>query len=122
MEKNEGEKEESTSYNIYIKPGNTRNHISEYYPIIAGLLIIISGILSILLGTGLLNINFQLFQVAGVLQLMWATIMIITGVLSILKKQFKIVVIGTIISMLIFIIPGLVALLLLFYCEDEFES
>ncbi len=89
---------------------------------IAGLLMIIPGFLAFLVGFVLFSTGSLILVVIGALQFFVAIPSLIGGVYAIKQKHHKIALIGAILSIFIFVIPGIIAVILLFISEDEFES
>lgn len=123
MENNQEKNDSPIMSDIY---GKQEKYIgkrkSGIIPVIAGLLILLPGLFGFLVGSGFFSTEFPLFQVIGAAQLLFATAMIIGGVFAILRKRHKIAMLGALLSVLIYIVPGIIALFLLFMSEDEFES
>ncbi len=113
------------SQEVYLKD----RKISRAKSIIIGILLIIPGIIAVILGLILLLGGvFQLGEngvfavVFGGAELFFGVPSVIGGVLSFKRENHKIVLMCAIISIFILVIPGIVAVILLFLAEDEFKS
>lgn len=94
-------------------------------PITAGMMLILSGILAIVLFLGLLL--SEQYLIFGIIGCIIAIFPILAGILAIKRKQWPLVVIGCVICLFIFIpliIPGILAsigLILIFISKKEFQ-
>ena len=115
--------ESDSVYHNYTKSKkDNENRLSRIFPVIAGLLILSQGLIGFIIFYFFNNTGYMLYQAIGATQLIFSIAMIIAGIFAILKKHYKIALVGAIFSIFFYIIPGLIALLLIFKSEDEFES
>lgn len=101
-------------------------------PTIGGILIIIAGILELIVaagliagGTALLGISFGgsgFLVVCGVIVAILGLVALLGGVFAIQRKHFGLAVLGGILGLLGWFIPGLIGLILIAISRDEFHD
>lgn len=103
--------------------------VSRTKTLIAGILLIIPGLIAIIFGLLLIITGMFFIESEGILYIIWGCFQlffgipsVIGGILSIKRKNHKIALMCAILSIFTLVIPGLIAVLLLFMSEDEFES
>ena len=123
MESNENNNKNVSMDDLYSKQekyiGKKKSRI---IPIIAGLLMIIPGFLAFLIGFFLISTGFAILIGLGSIQLFLAIPSLIGGYYAFNQKRHRIALIVAILSVFILVIPGIIAVFLLFMSEDEFES
>ena len=98
-------------------------------PTIGGILILIGGLIevaggAVLLGGGsfFFSIGGGLFAVCGVVVLILGVIAIIGGIFALQRKHFGLAILGGILSLGGWFIPGLIGLILVAVSRDEFTD
>ena len=115
MESNENNNENVSMDDLYSQQekyiGKKKSRI---IPIIAGLLMIIPGFLAFLIGFLLISTGSAFLIGLGSIQLFLAIPSLIGGYYALNQKRHRIALIGAILSVFILVIPGIIAVFLLF--------